>query len=156
LQKVFPQNELTQFQRTHGDLEMKFLKVRFVECPVSTTLGVLGKKWALVILRDIGDYGVDRFNRLLESLPRISPRVLATRLKELESAGLIERVEKRKTPSLVRWALTEKGVNAIPIIIMIAAYGSKYNADVVFADKQPRKLPDILNDEGMELIQRYF
>jgi DNA-binding HxlR family transcriptional regulator len=135
---------------------MKFLKVRFVECPVSTSIGVLGKKWTLVILRDIRDYGVDRFNRLLESLPGISPRVLATRLKQLEQGGLITRVEKRKTPSLIRWALTEKGIDTMPIIMMLAAYGSKYYADIVFEDKRPRKLHDLFNDEAIEVMRKYF
>lgn len=133
-----------------------FLKFRFAECPVSVSLGVLGKKWALVVLRDIGIYKKDRFNMLLKSLPGISPRVLATRLKQLEQIGLIEKVEERKVPSLVRWALTKKGIDIIPIIMMIAAYGSKYYADVVFSDGQPRKLGELLNDEGMELMYRYF
>jgi DNA-binding HxlR family transcriptional regulator len=117
---------------------------------------VLGKKWTLVILRDIRDYGVDRFNRLLESLPGISPRVLATRLKQLEQGGLITRVEQRKTPSLVRWALTEKGIDTMPIIMMLAAYGSKYYADTVFEDKRPRKLHELFNDEAIEVIRKYF
>jgi len=133
-----------------------FLKFRFAECPVSVSLGVLGKKWALVVLRDIGIYKKDRFNMLLKSLPGISPRVLATRLKQLEQIGLIAKVEERKAPSLVRWALTKKGIDIIPIIMMIAAYGSKYYADVVFSDGQPRRLRELLNDEGMELMYRYF
>ena len=40
--------------------------------------------------------------------------------------------------------------------MMIAAYGSKYYAGVVFSDGQPRKLGELLNDEGMELMYRYF
>src|SRR5579863_551943 len=87
----------TEFQRTHADSVLTFLRFRFAECPVTISLGVLGKKWALVVLRDIGIYNKDRFNLLLKSLPGISPRVLATRLKQLEHAGLIARVETRKS-----------------------------------------------------------
>src|SRR5918995_7323707 len=54
-------------------------QVRFIECPVKTIQGVLGKKWAILIIRDIGLNKIKRFNRLLESIPGITPRVLSLR-----------------------------------------------------------------------------
>ncbi|HZY46638.1 MAG TPA: helix-turn-helix domain-containing protein, partial [Candidatus Bathyarchaeia archaeon] len=60
------------------------LKVKFAHCPIKTSLGILGKKWTMLLLRDIGFRHIDRFNRLLESIPGITPRVLSMRLKELE------------------------------------------------------------------------
>jgi DNA-binding HxlR family transcriptional regulator len=157
LERLALEGDQTEFQRTHADSELTFLRFRFAECPVTVSLGVLGKKWALVVLRDIGIYNKDRFNLLLKSLPGISPRVLATRLKQLEQAGLITRVENRKSfPIKVRWALTEKGVDVIPIIMMFAAFGSKYYPEAVFRDKRPRKLHELLNEEGMELMSRFF
>jgi DNA-binding HxlR family transcriptional regulator len=147
----------SEFRRTHKNLELRFLKVRFAECPVKTSLGVLGKKWALMILRDLSAYKVDRFNHLLKTLPGITPRVLATRLKELEEAGLIERVERRKSqPMIVRWALTEKGLDVFPIIMLLAAYGAKWDADAVFDDKKPRKMEELFDSDGMDLLRRYF
>lgn len=83
---------------------------------------MLGKKLSLLILRDIAVYKVDRFNRLLESLPGISPKVLATRLKELQQEGLIWPVENRKShPMIVRWSLTEKGMDVVAILMMVMA-----------------------------------
>ena len=147
----------SEFRRTHKHLENKFLKLKFADCPVSTTLGVLGKKWSLLILRDISSYKVDRFNRLLESLPGIPPKVLATRLKELQQEGLIWPVENRRShPKVVRWALTEKGMDAVAIIMMIAAYGSKWYADRVFDDKKPRKLCELFNEDAMKLIENFL
>jgi DNA-binding HxlR family transcriptional regulator len=147
----------TEFQRTHADSKLTFLKFRFAECPVTISLGVLGKKWALVVLRDIGIYNKNRFNLLLKSLPGISPRVLATRLNQLEEAGLITRISNKKSyPMKVRWALTEKGIDIVPIIMMFAAYGSKYFPDVVFHDKRPRKLHELLDEEGMDLMNQFF
>jgi DNA-binding HxlR family transcriptional regulator len=157
LQKELSKKEYTQFQRTHQDHELRLLKIRFVECPLESSLGVLGKKWALLILRDISAYKIDRFNRLLKSLPGIAPGVLATRLKELEHAGLIAPVEKRKShPMMVRWALTEKGIDTFPIMMMITAFESKWHPDVIFEDKQPRKLHELFDDEAMELVRRTF
>jgi DNA-binding HxlR family transcriptional regulator len=64
-------------------------QVRFIECPIKTAQGVLGKKWTILIIRDIGLNKIRRFNRLLESIPGITPRVLSMRLKELEKEGYI-------------------------------------------------------------------
>lgn len=112
----------SEFRRTHKHLVLRFLKLKFADCPVSTTLGVLGKKLSLLILRDIAVYKVDRFNRLLESLPGISSKVLATRLKELQQEGLIWPVENRKShPMIVRWSLTEKGMDVVAILMMVMA-----------------------------------
>jgi DNA-binding HxlR family transcriptional regulator len=133
---------------------MRFLKVRFADCPISTSLGVLGKKWALLIIRDIAAFNVDRFNGLLDSLPGISPKVLATRLKELEREGFIKKiVEKKDPPKIVRWVLAEKGVDTIPIEMMLTAFGSKWRADVVFEDKRPRKMHEIFDREAMDLLR---
>ncbi|MFL6315760.1 MAG: winged helix-turn-helix transcriptional regulator [Nitrososphaeraceae archaeon] len=67
------------------DLELAMIpQVIFMKCPIKTSLGVLGKKWTMLIIRDIGVYKITRFNRLLESIEGITPRVLSMRLKELE------------------------------------------------------------------------
>ena len=65
-------------------------QVRFIECPIRTSLGVLGKKWTMLILRDIGFLKIVRFNRILESISGLTPRVLSMRLRELEDEGFIE------------------------------------------------------------------
>jgi DNA-binding HxlR family transcriptional regulator len=144
------------FHKTHQNTDLRFLKYRFAECPIQISLGALGKKWALLILRDIAAYKIDRFNRLLESLHGIAPRVLSTRLKDLEEAGLIMRIERQKSPTMVRWALTERGMDTFPILMLIAAYGSKWNANKVFSDGKPRKLHELFDEDGMNLIQQFL
>ena len=64
-------------------------QVKFVNCPIRTSLGILGKKWTILIIRDIGVRKINRFNRILESIPGLTPRVLSMRLQELEKEGLI-------------------------------------------------------------------
>lgn len=144
------------FQKTHKDSELRFVRYRFAECPMRATLEVLGKKWALLILRDIGAYKIDRFNRLLESLHGIAPRVLSTRLKDLQEANLIARVEDQRSPMMVRWALTEKGIDTMAIAMMIIAFGSKWHADKVFSDGKPRKVSELFDDEGIALVHRFL
>ena len=74
-------------------------QIKIINCPIRTTLGVLGKKWTMLIIRDIGFLKINRFNRILESIPGLTPRVLSMRLKELEKEGVVEvkRVESKKT-----------------------------------------------------------
>jgi len=148
----------TDFRRSHKNLDSRYLgPIDFADCPVESALGVLGRKWSIVIIRDIGVYGRDRFNQLLRSLPGISPRVLATRLKQLEVDGIVEKfVEKSKPPKVVRWSLTDKGLDALRVGMMVATFGARWQADRVFFDKRPRTTRELYNREGMELLTRDF
>jgi DNA-binding HxlR family transcriptional regulator len=148
----------TDFRRTHKNLEARYLgPIDFADCPVETTLGVLGRKWGIVIIRDIGVYGRGRFSQLLKSLPGISPRVLATRLRQLEDDGIVKKfVEKSKPPKIVRWSLTDKGLDALRVGMMVASFGARWQAERVFFDKRPRTTRELYNREGMELLTRDF
>jgi DNA-binding HxlR family transcriptional regulator len=117
------------------------LMVQFAGCPVKASLDVLGRKWALLVLRNIGLYRTDRFNEMLRITPGLSKRVLAMRLKELEQGGFIHVVERGR--NYTRWGLTEKGEDALPILMTLVQFGSKWYAEEVFADRRPRPLSDV-------------
>jgi DNA-binding HxlR family transcriptional regulator len=128
-------------------------QLSFIKCPIKTSLGVLGKKWTMLIIRDIGVYKITRFNHLLDSIPGLTPRVLSMRLNELEKEGFIECAEEKRSPMMVRWRLTEKGKDTLPILMQLVAFGSKWYSDVVFEDKMPRRLTDIFPyPEAREII----
>lgn len=130
-------------------------KVRFIKCPIRTTLGVLGKKWTILIIRDIGFRRIARFNRLLESISGLTPRVLSMRLKELEEENFIECEQESRSPSMVIWRLTQKGKDTLPILMQLTAFGSKWYSDVIFEDKVPRGLIEIFpQPEARELISK--
>lgn len=149
------QSSETEYRRSHGNLRSPFVKVDFVNCPVEASLGILGRKWTMAIVRDIGAYGVDRFSRLRKSLPGIPAKVLATRLKQLEQEGFLRRVVERELPpKAVRWSLTEKGLDAVRVGMVLAAFGSRWYADRVFEDKSPRRMSEIYSAEGIELFAR--
>jgi DNA-binding HxlR family transcriptional regulator len=127
-----------------------------VSCPVATSMGVLGRKWTILILRDMAMMGKDRFSEILNSTPGLTPRVLSNRLREMEREGMIERVEKRKGPNFVRWTLTEKGNDTLPILMRLAAFGSKWYAEEVFEDKIPRRLREVYPAwEAQTVEERY-
>jgi DNA-binding HxlR family transcriptional regulator len=117
--------------------------VPFKNCPIQVTLGVLGKKWTMLILRDIGFLRVDRFNQILRMTSGLTPRVLSLRLRELEENGFIEQIELRPYPRLVRWALTKKGEDTLPLLMSFIEFGSKWHSDVVFEDKRPRRVEEL-------------
>jgi len=127
----------------------------FSRCPITISAGLLGKKWTMLILRDIGMRDIQRFNRLLQSVKGITPRVLSQRLKELEDEGYIECVEER-SPVMVRWSLTEKGKDTLPILMSFIAFGSKWYADEVFPDRKPRTLGDLFpTPQAREVMERF-
>ncbi len=118
---------------------------------------MLGKKWTILIIRDIGVRKIGRFNRLLESILGLTPRVLSVRLKELEKEGLIECVEKKKSPMMVLWRLTEKGKDTLPILMQMVVFASKWYADDIFEDKRPRKFSEIFpQPKAREIITSYI
>ncbi len=145
----------TEYRRTHAGLRSPFVKVAFVNCPVEASLGILGRKWTMAIIRDIGAYGVDRFSRLRKSLPGIPPKVLATRLKQLELEGFLRRtVERELPPRSVRWSLTEKGIDAVRVGMVLGAFGSRWYAGRIFEDGSPRRMSEIYTPEALELFTR--
>jgi len=117
--------------------------VAFKTCPIGTSLGVLGRKWTLIILRDVAFLKIDRFNQILRSLPGLTPRVLVLRLRELERSGLIKPVVIRRRPKLVRWKLTEMGQDTVPILMSFISFGGKWYSGMVFQDGKPRTAPEL-------------
>jgi DNA-binding HxlR family transcriptional regulator len=121
------------------NVEREFFAAR----PIKPDLGVLGHKWALLILADIGLRRVDRFSRLLRSNPQLNPRILSRRLRELERAGMIARVDENPAHRPVRWAMTEKGTDILPAIIRLIAFGARWHAENPFHGRPPRRLTRI-------------
>ena len=128
---------MTRLQsRNTTSLEKEFFAAR----PIKPDLGVLGRKWALLILVDIGLRQVDRFSGLLRSNPTLNSRILSRRLRELEEAGMIRRMEKKRAPGPVQWIMTEKGIDILPAIIRLIAFGARWHAENPFHGKPPRRL----------------
>ena len=117
--------------------------VAFKNCPIKTSLGVLGKKWTLLILRDIAFLKTERFNQILRSTPGLTPRVLTLRLKELRDFGFVEPVVVRRRPRLVRWRLTKMGQDTIPILMGFISFGATWYSREVFEDGKPRTAEEL-------------
>ena len=86
-----------------------------VSCPAETTLGVIGGRWKLLILRELL-YGVNRFGELRRRLNGISEKILAQHLRELEHDGVIERKIYPEVPAKVEYSMTASGKTLKPVI----------------------------------------
>ncbi len=93
-------------------------------CPVEAISGIIGRKWVSLIIRDLAK-GVQRFGELQTSLS-ISPRVLSTRLQELENEGLIRREVFAEVPPRVEYRLTDKGCLLVPLIDEMRRVGKHF------------------------------
>jgi DNA-binding HxlR family transcriptional regulator len=105
-----------------------------VRCPVAATLRITGDRWTLLIVRDLLR-GRRRFNELRESVEGIPPAVLASRLRTLEAAGVIERrLYQAHPPRYAHW-LTAKG-HALGVVVgALADWGQRYaEADLALVD----------------------
>jgi DNA-binding HxlR family transcriptional regulator len=150
---VYAPRVIDQFTKASVDAYGRYLNFPFRDCPVKATVGVLGKKWTLRILGEIGVYGRDRFNLLLTALPGIAPKVLASQLNDLEEAGLLARVTVGTSPKRVRWKLTERGRDAMTIVLVMTGFSAKYYPELLFDDGKPRRLNELLDGEGRSLIR---
>jgi DNA-binding HxlR family transcriptional regulator len=94
-------------------------------CPVATTVGLIGNKWKILILRDVLD-GPKRFGELRKSLEGISQKVLTDNLRDMEKDGLLIRKVFAEVPPRVEYSLSEIGETMRPIIKQLEEWGSMY------------------------------
>jgi DNA-binding HxlR family transcriptional regulator len=92
------------------------------ECPLSSTLGLVGEWWTVLILHDVFD-GYHRFDELQANLG-ISSSLLTTRLKTLVGAGVLTKERYQERPARYEYHLTELGRSLRPVLVVLAAWGN--------------------------------
>lgn len=88
---------------------------------VARAVELVGERWAMLIVRDLL-VGPRRYGELATGLPRIPTNILATRLKELQAAGIIRRAPRSR---IVIYELTPYGRELEPIVLALGAWGFK-------------------------------
>ena len=109
-----------------------------MECPINHTFNLVGKKFTMLIIRNMIHLDHKRFNQFLE-IEEINAKILSARLKEMEKDGLIERKVYPDTPVRIEYIITEKGRALEPILNQMSAFSMKYCAKDVFKDGKARK-----------------
>lgn len=99
------------------------------ECPVATTISLVGNKWKLLIIRNLMGRPW-RFNELLRSLNGISQKVLTDNLRQLESDGIIYRKDYHINPPKVEYRMTDLGLELSKMLDIMASFGDYYKSKI--------------------------
>lgn len=95
------------------------------ECPVATTVSLIGSKWKLLIMRNLLARPW-RFNELQKSIDGISQKALTEALRSMVADGIVIRKAYPEVPPRVEYSLTELGESMRPIIKAMENWGSAY------------------------------
>lgn len=106
--------------------EIMLTKEELPECPVATTVQLVGNKWKLLILRNLIYSGTQRFSDFIKTVPGISKKVLTDNLRSLEDDGLIEREVFAEVPPRVEYYLSDVGKTLKPILDAMYNWGTDY------------------------------
>ena len=104
-------------------------KEELPDCPVATTLAVIGGKWKLLIIRNLQTRPY-RFNELKNDLSGISQKVLTDSLRSLEEDGIVARLVRSESPRQVEYALTERGESLRPILEEMRRWGLSFQEEL--------------------------
>lgn len=91
-------------------------------CGAARAMDTVGERWSLLVVRELL-HGAKRFGDLSAGLPRASQNVLSQRLKELASAGVIQRVKAGPPVSAYVYELTSAGRQLEPALLALARWG---------------------------------
>lgn len=104
-------------------------KEELPDCPVATTVQLIGNKWKLLIIRNLL-VRPWRFNELHKSLEGISQKVLTDSLRQMEANGIITRTVYPEVPPRVEYALSPLGESMRPILDSMQAWGEAYKSQM--------------------------
>ncbi|MBH0349688.1 MarR family transcriptional regulator [Bacillus thuringiensis serovar muju] len=101
-------------------------------CPIATTLDVIGGKWKVYILCVLMN-GKMRTNEIRREIPNITQKVLTQQLRQLEADGIIHRAVYQEVPPKVEYTISDYGKSLIQIMDELCEWGK---------DHQIKKLHD--------------
>lgn len=101
------------------------------DCPVATTVQVIGSKWKLLIIRNLLERPW-RFTELQKNLTGISQKVLTDCLRSMEADGIVVRTVYAEVPPRVEYSLSELGESMRPILDAMKDWGLAYQRGELF------------------------
>ena len=104
-------------------------------CPIEKAQEILGKKWAILLIRDMYA-GKTKFSDFLRGNPNLSTRMLALRLRELEENGFLDKRIVSKTPVRAEYFLTKKGFSVRRILLALSLFSLEFHPDFEMSGKQ--------------------
>lgn len=105
---------------------MPAARQRRSECAIAGTLDLLGDRWSLLIVRDLLVRGELRYGDFMIAGESIPTNTLATRLRDLEAAGILDRAMYQDNPPRYSYRLTDKGRELGPVLDAVANWGLRH------------------------------
>ena len=93
-------------------------------CPVAKATEIVGEKWTLLVLRELL-LGTTRFNDFQRAMSRMSPTLLAKRLRHLEEVGIVIR-KKISGQRGYEYRMTAAGKELAPLVEVLAVWGMRW------------------------------
>ncbi|MDQ3837105.1 MAG: helix-turn-helix transcriptional regulator [Thermoproteota archaeon] len=124
-------------------LEIVYNSPELKSCPIEAAFRIIGKKWTVLIIREMLR-GTTQFNRFLENIEGITPKVLTERLRELQRFGIIKRRVVSEYPIRVEYEMTDIGREFEPVLLAAASFSMKNMPKIIFKDGRPRNPTDFL------------
>ena len=111
----------------------------FQVCERNSAISIASGRWKSQIIYYISQ-GNNRFHLLQQKLPNISETVLARQLKELETHAILVKMEIANTfPMGVKYVLTNKGLDLVPILDSLCNWGKMYaEGKGIFVSPDPK------------------
>jgi DNA-binding HxlR family transcriptional regulator len=111
-------------------------------CPIACALDFVGDRWTLVVLRDLVLVRRRYFQELLSGNEGIATNILASRLKRLETAGMITRRRDPAESKRVIYEPTEKALDLLPLMIELIRWGVRHDPNSGAPAKLMRRLAE--------------
>jgi DNA-binding HxlR family transcriptional regulator len=127
-------------------IEIVYNSPELKSCPIEATFKIIGKKWAVLIIREMFR-GTKQFNRFLENIDGITPKVLTERLRELEKFGIVTRRIVSEYPIRVEYEMTDLGREFERVLLAVASFSMRNMPKIVFKDGKPRNPSDLLTQQ---------
>lgn len=93
---------------------------------IELTLEIIGGKWKALILWNLHQHKIIRYNEFRRLLPEITQKMLTQQLRELEHYGIIERTIHPSIPPMVEYTISEIGLKLIPILENMGEWGKEF------------------------------
>ncbi|RCS22204.1 transcriptional regulator [Phyllobacterium salinisoli] len=98
-------------------------------CPMRYAAAMIGDRWKLLILRDLTLKGARRYRDFLDAGEGIATNILASRLVQLEDAGIVNREQDPKNAARTIYSLTPKGTDLIPTLLAMIAWSAQWDPE---------------------------
>ena len=95
-------------------------------CPLNASVEVLGDRWSLLIIRDMMLRGFRTFKEFLQSDEGIATNILADRLRNLETHGIIRAKQDALDRRKIIYFLTPKGKDLAPVLTEMVLWAAAH------------------------------